>query len=75
MDDVSKKFDDWAINGKAESMDYPEIAVLFEKNFIFNDTISDYFFIAKNGISDRVVIKFNDAILQNTNNQKDIVYA
>ena len=51
--------------------DYPEIAVLFEKNFIFNDTISDYFFIAKNGISDRVVIKFNDAILQNTNNQKD----
>ena len=51
--------------------DYPEIAVLFEKNFILNDTISDYFFIAKNGISDRVVIKFNDAILQNTNNQKD----
>ena len=42
--------------------DYPEIAVLFEKNFIFNDTISDYFFIAKNGISDRVVIKFNDAL-------------
>ena len=51
--------------------DYPEIAVLFEKNFILNDTISDYFFIAKNGISDRVVIKFNDALLQNTNNQKD----
>ena len=50
--------------------DYPEIAVLFEKNFILNDTISDYFFIAKNGISDRVVIKFNDALLQNTNNQK-----
>ena len=51
--------------------DYPEIAVLFEKNFILNDTISDYFFIAKNGISDRVAIKFNDALLQNTNNQKD----
>ena len=51
--------------------DYPEVAVLFEKNFILNDTISDYFFIAKNGISDRVVIKFNGAILQNTNNQKD----
>ena len=51
--------------------DYPEIAVLFEKNFIINDTISDYYFIAKNGISDRVIIKFNDALLQNTNNQKD----
>ena len=51
--------------------DYPEIAVLFEKNFILNDTISDYFFIAENGISDRVVIKFNGALLQNTNNQKD----
>ena len=51
--------------------DYPEIAVLLEKNFILNDTISDYFFIVKNGISDRVVIKFNDALLQNTNNQKD----
>lgn len=51
--------------------DYPEIAVLLEKNFIINDTISDYYFIAKNGISDRVVIKFNDVLLQNTNNQKD----
>ena len=51
--------------------DYPEIAVLLEKNFIINDTISDYYFIAKNGISDRVVIKFNDVLLQNTNNQKN----
>ncbi|MDA9630268.1 LytTR family transcriptional regulator DNA-binding domain-containing protein [Flavobacteriaceae bacterium] len=51
--------------------DYPEIAVLLEKNFIINDTISDYYFIAKNGISDRVVIKLNDVLLQNTNNQKD----
>jgi hypothetical protein len=51
--------------------DYPEIAVLLEKNFIINDTIEDYYFIAKNGISDRVVIKFNDVLLQNTNNQKD----
>ena len=51
--------------------DYPEIAVLLEKNFIINDTIEDYYFIAKNGISDRVVIKFNGALLQNTNNQKD----
>jgi len=51
--------------------DYPEIAVLFEKNFIINDTISDYYFIAKNGISDRVVIKLNDVLLQNTNYQKD----
>ena len=51
--------------------DYPEIAVLLEKNFIINDTIKDYYFIVKNGISDRVVIKFNDAFLQNTNNQKD----
>ena len=51
--------------------DYPEIAVLFEKNFIINDTISDYYFIAENGISDRVIIKFNDVLLQNTNNQKD----
>ena len=51
--------------------DYPEIAVLLEKNFIFNDTISDYYFIAKNGISDRVVIKLNDVLLQNTNNQKN----
>ena len=51
--------------------DYPEIAVLLEKNFIINDTIEDYYFIAKNGISDRVVIKLNDVLLQNTNNQKD----
>ena len=51
--------------------DYPEIAVLLEKNFIINDTIKDYYFIAKNGISDRVVIKLNDVLLQNTNNQKD----
>lgn len=51
--------------------DYPEIAVLFEKNFIINDTISDYYFIAENGITDRVIIKFNDVLLQNTNNQKD----